>query len=177
MSIPELIAVCQREKPLAFLVVGGQAVIAHGYARFTYDLDLLVRRSERDAWVRKLANLGYTVFREHTTFVQMSPSGAGTELDLMLVSDQTFAGLWAAACSTLLAGVEVKIPSLKHLIALKLHVLKQGLAHRTVRDLDDVIMLVLKNGLDIRTGEWRDLFSRYGTTELYEQVLRATGQG
>lgn len=75
------------------------------------------------------------------------------------------------------SGVEAKMPSLKHLIALKLHVLKQGLAHRTVRDLDDVIMLVLKNGLDIRTDGWRNLFSRYGTAELYEKVLRATGRG
>jgi len=177
VSIPELIAVCERDKDLCFLVVGGHAVTAHGHARFTYDLDLLVRRSQRDAWVPKLEGLGYAVFREHATFVQMSPSGEGTELDLMLVSDETFAGLWAAACPILLAGVEAKMPSLKHLMALKLHVLKQGLARRTVKDLDDVIMLVLKNELDIRTDEWRSLFSRYGTAELYEKVLRATGRG
>jgi hypothetical protein len=177
VSIPELIAACQRDEALPFLVVGGHAVIAHGHARFTYDLDLLVRRSQRDAWVRKLESLGYTVFREHTTFVQMAPSGGGTELDLMLVTDETFAGLWAAACSILIAGVEAKMPSLKHLIALKLHVLKQGLAHRTVKDLDDVIMLVLKNGLDIRTDECRNLFLRYGTADVYEKALRATGRG
>jgi len=177
VSIPELIAACQRDEALPFLVVGGHAVIAHGHARFTYDLDLLVRRSQRDAWVRKVESLGYTVFREHATFVQMSASGGGTELDLMLVADETFAGLWAAAEAKLLGGIEVKMPSLKHLIALKLHALKQGLAHRTVKDLDDVIMLVLKNALDIRAEQWRDWFLRYGTAELYERVLRATGRG
>jgi len=36
---------------LPLLLGGGHAVIAHGYPRSTFDLDLLVRRADRSQWL------------------------------------------------------------------------------------------------------------------------------
>jgi len=41
-------------------------------------------------------------------------------------------------------------------------------------DIDDIINLVLANKADLGEEKWRALFTKYGTLELYEKVLRAT---
>ena len=73
------------------------------------------------------------------------------------------------------SGHKVKIPALDHLLALKLHVLKQNLGHRVIKDLDDVIRLVLANKVAIQSEHYKKLFDKYGTIEDYERVLKATG--
>ena len=69
-------------------------------------------------------------------------------------------------------GATIRMVSLKHLLALKLHVLKQGKLHRFLDDLIDVVELVKVNELDLQSGEFRDLFLTYGNTELYDKVRR-----
>ena len=63
--------------------------------------------------------------------------------------------------------------SLEHLIALKLHVLKQARLHRFLKDFQDVVELVRINHLDLHSDAMRALFIRYGTAELHEKITRA----
>jgi len=74
-------------------------------------------------------------------------------------------------------GASVRMVSLKHLLALKLHVLKQGKIHRFLDDLMDVVELVKVNRLDLRDAELHDLFLKYGSAEIYEKVLRLLKAG
>jgi len=92
----------------------------------------------------------------------------------MLVSDETFQKMSAQAKVTQYEQTAVSIPSIKHLIALKLHALKQDLRHRRIRDADDVINLVLQNGIDLEESRWRELFEKYGTLDWYERIRKAT---
>ena len=55
MNTAEVITACNKEAGLPFLIIGGLAVIAHGYQRNTVDLDYLARRSDREAWQQALA--------------------------------------------------------------------------------------------------------------------------
>jgi hypothetical protein len=174
VTIPELVAACQRGKSLPFLIIGGYAVIAYGYARTTFDLDFLVRQSQREEWRRNLESLGYSAFAEHAAFMQFSAPEGGVDLDLMLVNDETFDRMQPEARPICFGPIKSKMVSLDHLIALKLHVMKQGLAHRTIRDMDDMITLALKNGLDIASEHYKQLFLKYGTQEIYEKALHAT---
>ncbi len=64
------------------------------------------------------------------------------------------------------------VPSVDHLIALKLHSIKQGLAHRTSKDMEDVEMLVRRNKLDLTMAHYEALFLKYGNREIYETILR-----
>jgi hypothetical protein len=174
MTTRELIEACSTQSGLPFLIIGGHAVIAHGYARTTVDLDLLVCQTDREAWLKWFASVSYKPFHQHDAFAQMQSSNGGIDVDLMFVKPATFAQMAAAAQPFDFSGIQVRVPSLEHVIALKLHVLKQNLPHRVLGDLDDVINLVAANRLNLREDKWREVFNKYGTPKLYAKVLHAT---
>lgn len=174
MNLPELLESCSRESDLRFLLIGGHAVIAHGHARTTFDVDFLVCHQQLPAWIAILWSLGYRLERQEGAFALFSPTPEGEGLDLMLVNMTTFEGIWRAGVEVSVGGQVVKVPSLDHLLALKLHVLKQNLRHRRIKDLDDVIRLALVNKLDVRKEHYRKLFEKYGTIDDYHKVLDAT---
>src|SRR5262249_18311768 len=131
-----------RARGLAFVVVGGHAVAAHGYTRQTVDLDLLVRDEDRRPWVDFLTGLGYRVFHEDPAFVQLAaPTTAHWPVDLLVVGEPTFASVLAEAQEVDLGGQRVRVPSVEHLLALKLHVLRDARPPRDLKDLTDVVQL------------------------------------
>lgn len=65
-----------------------------------------------------------------------------------------------------------KIPKLQHVIALKVHAMKFGHARRFLKDFLDVVGLVKANRWDVASNEIRGIFERYGTSDLYEKVVR-----
>ena len=149
-------------------------MIQHGYTRVTADLDLLVLRSEQEKWRGLLSTLSYECFNDTEGFQQYKKSGKDAwPLDLMLANQETFDGLFAAAASATVQQAVVPLVSLEHLIALKLHVLKQGRLHRFLRDFEDVVELVRIHNLDLQSAPVKGLFLRYGTAELYEKIKRA----
>ncbi len=66
-----------RKHKLDFLIIGGLAVIFHGYSRDTADLDLLIRRNNRPGWLGLFSQMGYNIHEERDAFVQLSPPKAG----------------------------------------------------------------------------------------------------
>lgn len=161
------------ELGLEFLLIGGLAVIEHGFARLTTDIDLVVRSIFKDAWKNCLAGLDYRVVNERDNFQQYERPGlASWPLDLMLVNDPTYEGLAAASLHVQVMGAHIRMVSLNHLLALKLHVLKQGKIHRFLDDFNDVVELVRANKMDLQSEELRALFLKYGNDELYDKVRR-----
>ena len=159
---------------LEFVVIGGHAVNALGYSRTTLDLDLLVRREDATAWKHALGELGYTVSGETNAFVQLAPPLRGMwPVDLMLVNQTTFSGIVAEASDYSFRTVQLKVPSLEHLIALKLHALKQSLPHRDAKDFGDLTQLIHSNKVDVRTDRFRQLVEKYGNPQIYERILQA----
>ena len=174
MTTAEILFACTHDTSLPFLVIGGLAVIAHGYPRTTVDLDYLTRRADREAWQEALLKYGYEVGHAHDNFAQFVSAHGWIDLDLMFVNDQTFDRMFAASELKSVGPAKVRFPSLEHLLALKLHVLKQGLPHRMLGDLDDIINLVMANRIDLREEKWRQWFAKYGNLDLYEKALHAT---
>ena len=159
---------------IPFLVGGGHAVITHGFARSTFDLDLIVRRSDREQWLQLAGDIGYVFYREGPTFVQFNaPSESSFPLDLMLVNEETFSKLQADAVAAPSSVPGIWVVSLLHLLALKAHAIKHGHAGRIVKDVEDVIQLVQNNRIDPQSQTIRELFLKHGTQELYEKVRRA----
>lgn len=173
MTTSEIISACGHETQLPFLVIGGIAIVAHGYQRDTIDLDYLVRQSDRAAWRDALKKLGYQIAHEHDRFDQFASTHGWIDLDVMYVTEQTFDTMFAASELKNLGSADARFPSLEHLIALKLHVLKQNIPHRMLGDMDDVINLVLANHVNLRQDKWRELFVKYGSLDLYEKIIRA----
>jgi len=176
MSMLEHVIGQARARGLPFVVIGGHAVAAHGYGRQTLDLDLLVRDGDRPAWLELLLGLGYHVFHADPAFVQLAaPTAAHWPVDLLSVDDPTFAGVVAEAREVDIGGQRVSIPSLEHLLALKLHALRAARPPRDLKDLTDVVQLVQANGLDVRSDPFRALCLKYATPEIHDRIVRAFG--
>lgn len=159
---------------IPFLLAGGHAVITHGFARSTFDLDLIAKQSDREKWLQLASSAGYELYHESPAFLQFNAAAEGSfPLDLMLVNDATFAKMQAAAVPSPLGLENVQVVSLMHLLALKCHALKHGHAGRVVKDAEDVIQLLRRNRLDPDTKTVRELFRKHGTIELYEKIRRA----
>lgn len=158
---------------LRFIVIGGHAVIQHGYQRGTEDADILVNKEDRALWQRIIESLGYQLQRDGGTFLQYgAPEATSWDLDVMLVPPDTFQGLLAGGLNAEFEGAAVVIPSLQHLFALKIHALKHGQKLRGLKDMDDVAHLVLANRVDVRAEWFRHLFKKHGNMELYERLVR-----
>lgn len=172
MDITDFIKLAQLEPSSPFLIIGGYAVGAHGHTRATFDVDFLVRAVDRETWLGRLANAGLKLFAQTKAFAQFSQPPTGDGLDLMFVNDATFDRMWQAAELRDFGGVPARIPCLDHVLALKLHVLKQALPHRTSKDAEDVEMLVRRNGLNLLDPRYETLFLKYGTREIYDTFVR-----
>jgi hypothetical protein len=175
VKVLEEIAAQASASKLEFLIVGGHAVIAHGYSRNTFDLDLLIRRNEQEGWCGLLQKLGYQQVRQGIAFIQFSSERQSCmPLDLMLVNDQTFSQMLKSAVPVQSLEFRIHTVSLPHLLALKCHAVTYGHAGRVVKDVDDVINLVAINRVNLDDPEIRSIFEKHGTPELYERVRRAT---
>ncbi len=172
MELPDFIQLGNREPALRFLVIGGYAVAAHGHTRATFDVDFLVRRADREAWMARVIPTGPTLFGQSNTFIQFSPPDGGDGLDLMLVDDGAFERLWQESEECDFGATRARVPSLDHLLALKLHALKQSLPHRTSKDAEDVEILVRRNRINLSDPHYEQLFLKYGSRDIYDTFVR-----
>jgi predicted nucleotidyltransferase len=163
-----------RSRSLEFIVIGGLAVNFYGYSRDTADLDLLICRTARADWVQLFSELGYVMRRDAETFIQFGPpKHAEWPVDLMVVREPTFAPMMTESREVEIYGAHLRMPSLEHLIALKLHALKYTHTHRFMKDFQDVEGLVMVNRLDLKAERIRQMFLKYGNLDLYEKIVHA----
>lgn len=158
---------------LKYLVIGGHAVNSYGTPRTTLDVDFLIYKEERQTWTNLLLNEGFKVMYDGGSFVQFSPPyGTDWNLDLMLVNQQTFAQLHAAARQVVMLGISTLVPSAEHLIGLKLHAIKHGPEHRRGQDLIDVVRLIRNAKIDPESESFKKLIERHANEEIYQQILK-----
>jgi hypothetical protein len=82
-------------------------------------------------------------------------------IDVMLVDDQTFSKMFSRSSVQKVGTVEVRVPTASHLIALKLHAVKNN-PRRELKDLGDAVEL-LRHGKDVVSrDELREICERYG---------------
>ncbi|MGH7950574.1 MAG: nucleotidyltransferase, partial [Limisphaerales bacterium] len=98
------------------------------------------------------------------------------EVDLMFVSEKVFEQLNQSAVEVTLDGIKVKVVSLLHLIALKCHSLQNSKTLRRLKDMDDLIQLILINRLDLNEPELRATILKHGNAEMYEKLRHACAE-
>lgn len=163
---------------MRFLVIGGLAINCYGYSRDTADIDIFISHNDRNEWLGILSSTGYTIYHDGVVFIQFTPPEKNAwPVDLMLVQQQTFDPMYESSREVELLGVVSRVPLLKHLLALKIHALKNTRMHRFLKDFLDVENLIVINKLDINSADIRELFVKYGTSELYEKVSRSITAG
>lgn len=160
------------EENLSFLLIGGNAVIALGIERTTLDVDVLIKADDLDAWKTHLGAFGYNIARESKTFAQFRPAAKeGMRLDLMLVDRQTFEKLESASQNVEFGHRIVRVPTPLHLIALKLHALKNPDRAALGKDLADILSLVERYNLDYFSPEFQTVLNRYASPSIRKQLL------
>ena len=162
MNIFELLAGQAAQHQLAFILIGGHAVNIHGASRMTFDIDLLVRRALIEKWRELIETLGFRLLREENNFAQFAGAekGGSWPLDLMLVNDRTLEKMWDQSKEVKYESVLLRVASVEHLIALKVHALRLSLPHRTIKDFQNVVGLVETNRIDLRSQVIQDISKR-----------------
>jgi predicted nucleotidyltransferase len=164
------------ERNLPFIIIGGHAVMAHGFVRATSDWDLLICKEQAGEWRAAMESLGFGLHFTGATFLQFQPPpGEPAALDLMLVDEKNFEQMLAAASSHEVEGVGIKVVSMHHLFALKCHAFKNN-PHRAMKDIDDIVQLVRINKLDLNEPALKSILMKYGGAEFYELLKRECGK-
>lgn len=155
------------------LLVGGYAMIAHKVQRMTFDVDFLLSEDDYNKIEADLLKVGYKVINRQSSFVQLQDQNSRLrDLDFLLSDGNTIKILHATAKEISIAGATFFIPSAINLIAMKMHSII-GNPHREVKDLPDIIQLMLMYSIDADSPEMQKIFVRHGSPELYQKIISA----
>ena len=160
------------EAGVAFLVIGGHAVVLHGHLRNTFDLDLLIADSALATARSALNNLGYRAYFETDAFLQLQAPENLPPIDLMIVDDQTFDRIEATANQKMLDGQQIRIPDAIRLIALKLHATRDTARRTTETDWQDIVSLLKVTNRSLEDPELRFIIAQYGGPRARAEINR-----
>lgn len=159
-----------REAGVQCVLVGGYAVNAFKVTRHTADIDFLITRADFEKLKPALLDMGYSVVHEQDVFAQLQGRML-RDVDFMFSDKETVTSIVENGVRTKISGEEFVVPSLNHLIAMKLHSIKYN-SHRELHDLPDIVYLMQANSLSPHSPRIRAVFKKYGTPELFEKVKR-----
>lgn len=153
---------------LRFLVIGGWALEAHGFARQTVDLDCLIAEPELAALDHLLSTSGFATLARTENFRRYRHQDLGY-LDVLLVDPPTFDKLFQARQPFTVGSIRLNVPSLPHLIALKLHAIKNDRA-RELRELADIEQVARRG--TIASDELKKLCVQFGPPEIWDKLRK-----
>jgi hypothetical protein len=147
---------------LRFLVIGGHAMQAYGVVRQTLDMDCLAVDEEMPFLRKLFVRAGYSEVAGTNNFARFHhKSPYLMDVDVLLVDASTFEKLYQKSGKYRQDRNELRIPALSHLIALKLHAIKNA-PNREGRDLADILELLRRNPSALSERELADLCKKFG---------------
>lgn len=156
------------------MIVGGFAVNYHRVQRNTGDADFLVADRDYEKVRTILESAGYQLTDKQDLVARFSHDEPFfIDVDIIFTDEKTLKEMIEASAEASVRGEKVLVPSLDHLLAMKLHALKQGKERREPKDLGDVLDLMEKNGMDVDSDRFRALCMKYANEEVYEKIRRA----
>ena len=162
----------------SFLVIGGHAVNAYGYSRTTLDLDFLVAVEEFPSCQALLESVGYRWVGQTASFAKLHPPETdppSLPVDVMLVDSGTFAKIRQAARMLPFGNFTLPVPAPLHLIALKLHALRNPERRQLGKDMADILGLISICQIDPQSGEFLQILDRYADTTTRQLLLQQLG--
>lgn len=154
------------------VLVGGYAVNAYHVQRNTFDIDFMVDAEDCRRIERALVEAGYAVFSRQDAFLQMRCDRVGMrDIDLLITDPGTRDTLLAEGTEVSIAGQVFTVPSVLHLVAMKLNSIA-GNEKREMKDLPDIVGLLREARISPVSDEVRSLFARYSLEGLHERVVQ-----
>ena len=164
---------------LEAILVGGNAINLYAYSRTTFDVDLLVREQDAERWLAFFKARRYAISQRTANFIRLrfeaDPAGA-LPVDLMLANEETFQRIQAESHRCEVGHkLTLAVPSALHLIAMKLHALRNP--HRVEKgiDLQDVQHLIKTAKIDISLPDVRAILERYASDTIRRRIEEEFG--
>ena len=171
-SVFHLISEVTHQEGVSCVLIGGFAVNHYKVARQTVDIDFLIVKEDFERISDALKKAGYQQFSTQENFVQLESAKLSLRnIDFMFVDRSTLDKIMEESESITISGQKFIVPSLNHLIALKLHSIKNNEKLRLLKDLPDIVSLIRKNDVDVESKEFKELCLKYGTENLYQRIL------
>lgn len=138
----KILAEAQEALGMRLLIVGGFAVNAHGFTRFTADLDCLIVADSLPALEAVFLAAGFKRYPgSNVSAVFENPHSRPSTVDVLLVNGATFERMWPERVSAQFDGQMFSIPTVEHIFAMKFHSVRSN-AKRWGKDLRDLHELV-----------------------------------
>lgn len=171
-NVFDLVADTFKQSNTAGILIGGFAINYHKVTRQTVDVDFLITKDNYEKIIDALLAAGYRKDRVGEVFVRLTSNELQfMDLDFMFVDEETFSKVLKDGIRIKISDYEFIVPSLMHLIALKLHAIKCNPQLRTIKDLPDIISLIKINKVDPTAKEFKEICLRYGTEDIYGKII------
>jgi hypothetical protein len=156
----------------SFGIVGGVALAAYGHPRLTLDLDFVVDAAAQDEVIGFMEGRGFlTLHRSSGYSNHRHAVERRRRVDFMYVRDDTAARVLRGLRQLPGPGGRlIPVPRPEHLIAMKVHAIKQA-PERTWQDMADIGYLVRLDG--VSRDEVRGYFSKHGLEDRWRDLERA----
>jgi len=159
------------ERNRRWALAGGLAIQAYGLVRSTQDLDLVTEAVAQPHLLAFMDSLGYERLNVSSGFSNhVHADSILGRVDLIYVDSPTADRLFAACRSVpWMGGRSVLVPSAEHLIAMKVHAMKND-PSRTFSEMADIQFLMTSTGVD--RASVRRYFEGAGLLERYDELAR-----
>lgn len=171
-TVFHLVSYVCSSKNISLCLIGGFAVNYYKVTRQTIDVDFLITKSDFDKILSLLIDEGFKQDYTQEVFARLTTGKPYLmDLDFMFVDKETLDKIIQEGNQISIARKKFIVPSLLHLIALKLHAIKYNPKIREYKDLADILELIKVNKIDIKDNEFKNLCLKYGREELYHKIL------
>jgi hypothetical protein len=151
------------------LLIGGFAVNYYGYTRNTLDVDFMILGDHLDRVRQTMMQAGFTNVSVQDNVAFFSAPGSPLRVDFLRTDSRTMQTLLDHALKIRLHGHELKVPSLKDLIAMKIFALSGQPNRRLGKDLPDIAYLIIIHELSLEM-DIRPLCTRFETDQTYDLI-------
>ena len=171
-TIFHLISSIVDEAKVCCVLIVGFAVNYYKVTRQTADIDFLITKGDFEKILSSLEKEGFIQDYTQEVFARLKCNRANLmDLDFMFVDKETLDKIIKEGRQISIAGQKFIVPSLNHLIALKLHAIKHNPKIREYKDFLDIIELIRANKVKVKSGEFKGMCLKYGTEGIYNKIL------
>lgn len=153
---------------IPYALAGGNALLAWGHQRPTHDVDFVVDGIHRSRVLAYAESLGYeTTFASEGFSNHYHREQAFGHVDFLYVYDQTAEVFFTDTPHRQTFGLDLPVLRPEHLIAMKVHAMKQR-PMRVLIDAPDIAYLMRLPGLDRK--RVREYFVQHGLLKIYDEL-------
>lgn len=162
-----------QERGISFFLIGGNAINTYGYIRTTFDIDIAVPDDQAATWSSELVAIGYVLYFCTDAFQRFEDKSSFRRfpVDLMLMSPETFKKIHQTSVLKKIGTVDLLVPSPLHLIAMKLHALKQPRRAAEGKDLNDMINLIRFAQINVQSSDFQAIIDRYADASTKKELF------